>query len=202
MARRQFISNPLEHDTVLDVKNIPINLMDLLGDTPQKLKNKFIGGTGLSCVLMPNTYHHFHTPVSGKIEHAEIVKSGTYGYLDFPNWVPLDGNVGRPGSDFSQFEVFQRGVIIIKVKYKGIKNQPLIGYVASIPVGLDTIGSVVLDPDVVKGAKVKRGYTRLGNFFYGGSLNIMLFSRGLATGAIQTRLGNQITLFDIGKAPE
>jgi len=68
-------------------------------------------------------------------------------------------------------------------------------------VGLDTIGSVVLDSEIIKGKKVKRGYTRLGNFFYGGSLNIMLFSKGLATGAIQTRLGNQITLFDIGEAP-
>lgn len=201
VAKRHFISNPLQHDTVLDVKNIPINLMDLLGDTPKDLKKEFIGGTGLSCVLMPNTYHHFHTPVSGTIEHAEIVKSGTYGYLDFPNWVPLDGNVGRSGTDFSQFEVFQRGVIIIKVKYRGVDKRLLTGYVASIPVGLDTIGSVVLDPDVIKGAKVKRGYTRLGNFFYGGSLNIMLFSKGLATGAIQTRLGNQITLFDIGKEP-
>jgi len=65
--QRHFISNPLQQDTVLDVKNIPINLMDLLGETPIDLKNKFIGGTGLSCVLMPNTYHHFHTPVSGTI---------------------------------------------------------------------------------------------------------------------------------------
>lgn len=46
-----------------------------------------------------------------------------------------------------------------------------------------------------------RGYTRLGNFFYGGSLNILLFSKGLASGAIQTRLGNQITLFNVGTAP-
>jgi phosphatidylserine decarboxylase len=202
VERRHFISNPLQTDTVLDVKNIPINLMDLLGDTPDDLKQQFIGGTGLSCVLMPNTYHHFHTPVSGIIEHAEIVKSGTYGYLDFPNWVPVDGNVGRPGTDFSQFEVFQRAVVIIKVTYKDVDDKPRTGYVASIPVGLDTIGSVVLDPDVKKGTKVKRGYSRLGNFFYGGSLNILLFSQGLATGAIQTRLGNQITLFDIGKAPE
>lgn len=200
--QRQFISNPLQQDTVLDVKNIPVNLMDLLGDTPMKLKQEFIGGTGLSCVLMPNTYHHFHTPVSGTIEHAEIVKTGTYGYLDFPNWVPVDGNVGRPGADFSQFEEFQRGVVIIKVHYKDVNNKQLTGYVASVPVGLDTIGSVVLDSDIIKGKIVKRGYTRLGNFFYGGSLNIMLFSKGLATGAIQTRLGNQITLFDIGKAPK
>ncbi len=211
---RKFVDNPLQEDIVLDVKNIPISLMTLLGSAPENLKNEFIGGTGLSCVLMPNTYHHFHSPVNGKIVHAEIVRSvklapdtkqveiSTYGYEDFPNWVPLDGNVGRPGTDFSEFQLFQRGVVIIEVKYKDVDGKTdLTGYVASIPVGLDTIGSVVLDDDIKKGKIVKRGYTRLGNFLYGGSLDILLFSKGLATGAVQTRMGNQITLFNIGKTP-
>ena len=70
---------------------------------------------------MPNSYHHFHTPVSGEVVHAEVVAIkddaalGTYGYYDFPNWVNKNGNVGGPGTDFSQFEVFQRGVVIIKI---------------------------------------------------------------------------------------
>jgi len=199
---RQYIANPLEEDMVLDVKNIPIGLMDLLGHVPKKLKDKFVGGTGLACVLMPNTYHHFHSPVNGEILHAEIVKTGTYGYPDFTNWAPKDGNVGRPGTDFSQFQQFQRGVVIIKVTYKNLEHKEVTGYVASIPVGLDTIGSVVLDKDVQVGKKVKRGYTRLGNFYYGGSLNILLFSEGLASGVVQTRLGTQITLFNIGKTPD
>jgi phosphatidylserine decarboxylase len=121
---------------------------------------------------------------------------GTFGYFDWPNWVASDGNVGRLGTDFSQFEVFQRGVIIIKVKYTGVDNRVLTGYVASIPVGLDTIGSVVLDPSTVVGSVLKKGYSRLGNFLYGGSLNILLFSRGLASPVVQTRLGNQITILN------
>ncbi len=211
---RKYIDNPLQQDMVLDVKNIPISLMALLGSASEKLKKEFIGGTGLSCVLMPNTYHYFHSPVNGEIVHAEVVSRekieedarevhiGTYGYEDFTNWVPLSGNVGRPGTDFSQFQLFQRGVVIIKVTYKDVDGKTdLTGYVASIPVGLDTIGSVVLDDDIKEGKKVKRGYTRLGNFYYGGSLNILLFSKGLTTGAVQTRLGNQIGLFNIGKTP-
>lgn len=198
---RKYIESPLQKDMVLDVKNIPISLMDLLGNTPKELKEKFIGGTGLSCVLMPNTYHHFHSPVNGKIVHGEVVHSGTYGYEDFTNWAPLDGNVGRPGTDFSQFQMFQRGVIIIEVKYKDLDGKELTGYVASVPVGLDTIGSVVLDENTVPGKTVKRGYTRLGNFLYGGSLDILLFSKGLASGAVQTRLGTQINLFNVGKTP-
>jgi phosphatidylserine decarboxylase len=201
---RQYVDNPLQYDTVLDVKGIPISLADLLAGVPEQYRHTFVGGTGLSCVLMPNTYHHFHSPVDGKIVYADIVPDNTYGYADWPNWVPLDGNVGRPGTDFSQFQRFQRGVIVIEVTYAnlpGKQPEKLTGYVASIPVGLDTIGSVVLDDDVVPGAKVKRGYTRLGNFLYGGSLDILLFSKGLAGGAVQTRLGDQITLLRAGEEP-
>ncbi len=217
---RQYIENPLQLDTVLDVKNIPISVGDMLGSTPQEMKEKFAGGSGLSCVLMPNTYHHFHSPVDGVVRHAEIVKTGspgtpgTFGYPDFPNWVPLSGDVGRPGTDFSQFQAFQRGVIIIEVKYANLPGKTpeiLTGYVASIPVGLDTVSSVVLntcnskDTDHVNcfevGGKVKKGQTKFGNFFYGGSLNILLFSKGMISPAIQTRMGNQIGIINVGTAP-
>ena len=205
---RALIDNPLTANTIIDVKSYPIALNQLLGNAPESLKQKFVGGTGVACVLMPNTYHHFHTPVTGEVVHAEVVEIGsngalgTYGYFDWPNWVPREGNVGQPGTDFSQFEVFQRGVVIIKISYAGAEpGEVLEGYVASIPVGLDTIGSVVLDSDIVPGAQVKRGYTRLGNFYYGGSLNILLFSKGIASPAIQVRLGNQIAILNAGNAP-
>lgn len=203
---RQYVENPLQYDTVLDVKGIPISVAELLEGVPEKYRKPFVGGTGLSCVLMPNTYHHFHSPVNGTIVHAAVLEQfGTYGYIDWPNWVPKDGNVGRPGTDFSQFQVFERGVIIIEVKYANLpKEEPaeLTGYVASIPVGLDTIGSVKLEPDIRPGVRVKRGFTRFGNFYYGGSLNILLFSQGLVTGAVQTRLGNQIGIINVGKSPD
>ena len=141
------------------------------------------------------------TRVNGTVVYADIIKANTFGYFDWPNWVPLDGNVGRPGTDFSQFEVFQRGVIIIEVKYADLNGSELTGYVASIPVGLDSIGSVVLNPDIKPNKKVKRGYTELGNFFYGGSLDILLYSRGLAGSPVQVRMGNQINLYNVGTCP-
>lgn len=207
---RAYIENPLQMDTVLDVKNIPISIAALLGNAPEALKLKFEGGSGLACVLMPNTYHHFHSPVDGTILYAEIVETGspgtpgTFGYPDFPNWVPLDGNVGRPGTDFSQFQAFERGVVIIEVTYAnlpGTTPATLTGYVASIPVGLDTVGSVVFADGVKVGARVTKGVTELGNFFYGGSLDILLFSAGMVSPAIQTRMGNQITIINVGSAP-
>ena len=145
---RRYIENPLQLDTVLDIKNIPISVNDMLGTVPEEIKAKFIGGSGLTCVLMPNTYHHFHSPVDGTVIHAEVVKSGTpgtpgtYGYPDIANWLPLDGNVGRPGTDFSVFQAFQRGVIVIKAQYENLPDQKpkrLTGYVASIPVGLNSV---------------------------------------------------------------
>ena len=216
---RRLIENPLQRDTVLDVKGIPISVSDLLAGAPDELKEKFDGGSGLACVLMPNTYHHFHSPVDGEIVYAEIVEAGTpaafgtFGYDDWPNWVPLDGNVGRPGTDFSQFQGFQRGVIIIEVTYENVPHQrpdgtdleapeKLKGYVASIPVGLDTVGSVVFHEGVEKGAQVTKGVTPFGNFFFGGSLDILLFSPiegtdvQMLSPAVQTRMGNQIGILN------
>lgn len=200
--KRQYIDNPLQLDTVLDIKNIPISVNRLLGSAPQDIKNAFQGGTGLSCILMPNTYHHFHAPVNGTVVHAEVVKGPTFGYDDWANLMPSNHNPAQPGTDFSEFEVYQRGVVIIKVTYKDTDGKSLTGYVASIPVGLDTIGSVVLDKEIKSGATVTRGYTRIGNFLYGGSMDLLLFSKGLATGSIQTRMGNQIGIINAGKLPQ
>ncbi|ETW96499.1 MAG: hypothetical protein ETSY1_26415, partial [Candidatus Entotheonella factor] len=186
----------------LPVKGIPISVDELLAGVPDQFRRPFVGGSGQSCVLLPNTYHHFHAPVNGTIVHAAIVQDNTYGYPDWPNWVPLDGNVGRLGTDFSQFQVFQRGVVVIEVKYENLDGTELTGYVAMIPVGLNTIGSVVLNKDIVRGKTVKRGFTEIGNFFYGGSLNILLYSNGLAGSSVRVRMGNQINLLQVGTTPE
>ena len=240
--QRQYIENPLQLNTVLDVKKIPISVNDMLGSVPEHIKKKFVGGSGLTCVLMPNTYHHFHSPVDGKVLHAEVVNTGskgtpgTFGYPDFPNWVPISGDVGRPGTDFSQFQAFQRGVIIIEVLYDNLprkrhkrhkrfmgiealydnlphkRQKKLKGYVASIPVGLDSVGSVVLntcdnvETDGVNcfnvGDQVTKGKTKFGNFFFGGSLNILLFSKGMVSPSVQTRMGNQIGVINNGTSPK
>ncbi|MEQ8345292.1 MAG: phosphatidylserine decarboxylase [Sneathiellaceae bacterium] len=218
---RRLVENPLQQDTVLDVKGIPLSVDQLLADTPAELKAKFAGASGLACVLMPNTYHHFHSPVDGVIRHAQIVEAGTpaafgtFGYVDWPNWVPLDGNVGRPGTDFSQFQGFTRGVIVIEVAYDnlpGRQPEKLKGYVASIPVGLDTVGSVVFADGVAPGATVTKGVTAFGNFFFGGSLDILLFSpidnlsgddKGarMLSPAVQVRMGNQIGILNTPYPP-
>lgn len=164
------------------------NISDMLDDSDYA--EKFVGGTALSCVLMPNTYHHYHAPVSGKVVESKIIKDSYYGYDDFPVWVNK-GNVGYHGTDFSQFENFKRGYFIIDTgKY---------GHVALVPVGLNTISSIVFNAkftDIKKPVTVTRG-DELGNFQYGGSLFIMIFEPNrYKSDAIQVRLGNQIGIFD------
>ncbi|OEU73894.1 MAG: phosphatidylserine decarboxylase [Desulfuromonadales bacterium C00003068] len=166
-----------------------LNIVDMLGGS--KYANKFIGGTALSCVLMPNTYHHYHAPVGGHVVETRIIDDAFYGYNDFPSWAPINGNVGYYGTDFSQFENFKRGYFIIDTgKY---------GHVAIIPVGLNTISSIVFDEqfaNVTRPVPVKRG-DKLGNFAYGGSMVIIVFEPDrYKSDAIRVRLGNQIGIFD------
>ncbi len=152
---------------------------------------RFVGGTALSCILMPNTYHRYHSPVDGEVIEARIIRGALIGMEDFPTFVPKDGNVGYYGSDFSAFQNYQRGYFIIDTgKY---------GLVAAVPVGLSTVGSVVFKDEFMnlqKPVPVKRG-SELGHFLYGGSLVILVFEPGkYQSGALQVRLGNQIGTFD------
>jgi phosphatidylserine decarboxylase len=185
---------------------VPQRITDLQAEIPTKFNSalnivamldgseyarRFVGGTALSCVLMPNTYHHYHAPVSGQVVEAKAVEAPFFGYDDFPAWVPDDGNVGCFGTEFGQFENFQRGYLIVDTgKY---------GHIALVAVGLNTISSVVFEDrfkELTKPVPVKRG-DRLGHFLYGGSLFLMIFEPGrYSSGAIKVRLGNQIGIFD------
>lgn len=177
-------------DTKIQTKfNQALNIVEMLDGS--KYANRFIGGTALSCVLMPNTYHHYHSPVSGEAVESKVIADAYYGYDNFPDWAPANGNVGYSGTEFNQFEDFKRGYFIIDTKK--------FGHVAMVPVGLNTISSIVFEnkfQDITKPVPVTRG-DKLGHFLYGGSMVIMIFEPDrYKSAAIQVRLGNQIGLFD------
>ena len=176
--------------TLLQTKfNQALNIVDMLKGYPHA--KRFIGGTALSCVLMPNTYHYYHSPVNGDVVFSKIVEDAFYGYDNFPAWAPPNGNVGYYGTEFNQFENFQRGYFVVDTKKYG--------YVALVAVGLNTISSIVFEEkfkNIDEPVPVKRG-EMLGHFRYGGSLFIMIFEPNrYKSDAIQVRLGNQIGLFD------
>jgi len=179
-----------DEDTLITTKgNQKLNLKQMLDDS--KYYKKFLGGTAVSCVLMPNTYHHYHSPIDGKIIESKIIKGTLLGTDDFPSFVPKNGNVGYYGSDFNQFSTYQRGYFIGDTgKY---------GHVAMVAVGLSNIGSIVFEKKyshLSNPVPIKRG-DELGHFLYGGSLFIMFFEKGkFKSDAIRVRLGNQIGTFD------
>ncbi len=182
--------NITDAKTLITTKvNQALNISDMLDGS--KYADKFIGGTALSCVLTPNTYHHYHSPVCGNVVETKVIEGAFYGYDNFPVWATPNGNPGYYGTDFHQFENFQRGYFIV--------DTGTYGHVALIPVGLDTISSIMFEEkfmNVVKPVPVKRGDT-LGYFLYGGSLFIMIFEPNrYKSDAIRVRLGNQIGIFD------
>jgi len=179
-----------DKDTPIPTKGTQtLNIQELLAGSEHW--QRFVGGTALSCILLPNTYHRYHAPVSGKVVEAKLVDGALIGMKDFPTFAPRSGNVGYYGSDFSAFENYKRGYFIIDTgKY---------GHVAVVPVGLSTVGSVVFKDRFLNAqepVQVQRG-DELGHFLYGGSLVILIFEPGrYSSGAIKVRLGNQIGTFD------
>lgn len=183
-AEINFIESKLTMTTNLDVKSRQINVRDLLHNSSYALK--FEGGSALSCVLLPGSYHRYHAPVGGYIVESQEVQGIYNGIIDGDDWFN-NYNIGESTTDFSIFEDFHRAYFIFKtLEY---------GYVAMIPVGLNTISAIfpsmvnkqsTMVPPGGTPVPIKKG-EEVGHFAYGGSLNILLFQSGVlqAVSALQ-----------------
>jgi phosphatidylserine decarboxylase len=166
------IANELELDTEIPTKGrMTMNLNALLDSS--KYAERFVGGSALAVFLMPNNYHHYHSPISGEIvESKEDVGDRLFGMPDMLDMI----NKGNPGynKDYSVIENFRHGYFIIQTKDYGS--------IAMIPIGLQTVGSVVFEDDYksVKSDDPKRIYKgdKLGHFAYGGSTVLLIFEKG------------------------
>jgi len=184
-----FIESDLTLTTKLDVKSRQINVQDLLDKSDYA--SKFVGGTAVSCVLMPASYHRYHSPVNGKIVESKEVPGIYNGIMDGEDWFN-SGNIGESTTDFSIFEDFHRAYYIIETKGYGC--------VAMIPVGLNTISSLnfyslspnksTLVPVGSPSVDISKG-EQLGHFAYGGSLNILLFEPGVL-GSMSVLMGQRM----------
>lgn len=183
-----FIQTDLTLTSKLPVKTRHIGVQDLLDGSDYA--KYFVGGTAVSCVLMPNNYHHYHSPVNGEIVEGKEVPGIYNGIIDGEHWFN-QGNIGESTTEFSIFEDFHRAYFVIKTESYG--------YVAVVPVGLNTISAI--HPSLVnhhstyvpKGGKpvpVRKG-DELGYFQYGGSLNILLFQPGVL-GSVSLLMGQRL----------
>ncbi|MGY0458956.1 phosphatidylserine decarboxylase [Kitasatospora sp. cg17-2] len=199
------IVDDLTDSTQLPVKTVTMNVRQLLDGsdyascfTPSGPGSP--GGTAVSCILLPDTYHRYHAPVGGEVVEARDDIGGVYyGMKDFPALLDK-GNVGY-GYDYSMFDDFRRGYVVFRTPYVDHEGKPDgHGHVALIPVGLNSIGSVQFHEkfrNITKESKpvpVEKG-EEIGYFQYGGSLNILLFEPGRFP-ALQLLMGQRIGVLE------
>ncbi|MBH1938739.1 phosphatidylserine decarboxylase [Streptomyces sp. AV19] len=190
------IVDDLTEKTQIPVKTKTMSLEHLLANSDYA--KHFVGGTAVSCILMPDSYHWYHAPVAGEVvEACDDIGGAYYGIRDFPDLLDK-GDVGY-GYDYSDFENFRRGYVIIKTTYLNAHGGPDgEGYVGVVPVGLNSIASVNFEdkfqPPLHRPVRVEKG-ERIGNFKYGGSLNILLFEKDRFP-AIQLLQGQRIGVLE------
>ena len=166
------IANELELDTEIPTKSsMTMNLNTLLDNS--KYAKKFIGGSAMAVFLMPDNYHHYHSPTTGKIvESKEDVGNRLFGMPDMLDMI----NNGNPGynKDYSVFENFRHGYFIIETTHYG--------FIAIVPIGLQTVGSVVFENEFkeISGENSRQVFKgdKLGHFKYGGSTVLLIFEKG------------------------
>ena len=165
------IANELELETPIPTKaGMYLSLNKLLGNS--EFASKFVGGTAIALFLMPTNYHHYHAPIAGLlVESKQDVGDRLFGLPDIPAIV----NNGNPGYNlnYSVFQDFKHGYFIIDTQDYG--------HIAMVPIGLQTVGSVVFEEkfqNIIKDEPVivQKG-DKLGHFAYGGSTVLLIFEK-------------------------
>lgn len=169
-------------------KGVPWSIKQLLDDPePETYSRKFTGGTFCHSFLGPNDYHRQHAPVSGIVREARVIEGLCYLQVVVENGDGTDPECGgRPGPrlgmrrkmeprtakppsldapDDPGYQFIQaRGLIVIE--------NPVLGCVAVLPIGMAQVSSVVLS--VKKDDVVKKG-DEISYFQLGGSDIVMVF---------------------------
>jgi phosphatidylserine decarboxylase len=138
---------------------------------------QFVGGTVYQAFLSATNYHRWHSPVAGKIVRA-FVQPGTY-YSEADS----EGKdaVEPMNSQSYLAHVAARAIILIEA------DDPVIGLMAFVPVGMSDVSSCLIDAKVTPGYHIEKG-EELGYFQFGGSTHCLVFRHGaiaeFALGAI------------------
>ena len=151
------------------VKEQPYSLQDMLaGD---ESADQFVGGSVYQAYLDAHNYHRWHSPISGTIRKA-FVREGTY-------YSEAESEGKNPdGMKLSQgylAHVATRAIILIE------SDDPAIGLVCLMPVGMVEVSSCVIHPEIRPGHRVQKG-EGVGYFQYGGSTYCLIFRPGAIAG--------------------
>merc|ERR1719382_1085242 len=183
-----FILSSITLKTQLPVKTRSLDVRSLLGDS--QFAEHFDRGTAISCVLMPNNYHRFHSPVTGSLVESRLVDGFYFGISDGKTWFNK-GNTGDSDMEFSTFEDFQRAVYIYKTEGHGF-----VAEVSSVnpfirPSDNRSTWVGVPGSDGYQGPLATTKGDQVGYFRYGGSLNILIFEPGVLS-SVSVLMGQRL----------
>lgn len=148
------------------IKGQPYSLQDMLAN--DEAVDEFVGGTVYQGFLSALNYHRWHSPVAGTIVRA-YVQPGTY-------FSEADSEgaeaVEAMASQGYLAHVAARAIILIQA------DNPTIGLMAVVPVGMVEVSSCVIGDGIVPGHHVDKG-DELGWFQFGGSTECVVFRPGV-----------------------
>jgi phosphatidylserine decarboxylase precursor len=151
---------PISEHSTITAKSMVFKIVDLLEGSP--FKDKFAGGTFMHAFLNVNDYHRYHVPVAGHVREVRDIPGNVY--LDV--YRKKDGSFdARDGTGYQFTQA--RGLVV--------QENPLLGFVATLPIGMAQVSSCVLTPDV--DSELAKG-EEMGYFQFGGSDIIVLFEAG------------------------
>jgi phosphatidylserine decarboxylase len=148
------------------IKSQPYSLADMLaGD---ESAGQFVGGTVYQAFLSATNYHRWHSPVAGTVVRA-FVQEGTY-YSEADS----EGADAVEPQDSQGYlaHMAARAIIVIEA------DDPVIGLMAFVAVGMSEVSSCLINPDVVPGYHLEKG-EELGYFQFGGSTHCLVFRPGV-----------------------
>lgn len=160
------VETDVQRTSAFWLKSQPHSLADMLAGADEFVDG-FVGGTVYQAFLNPFNYHRWHSPVAGTVKKA-FVREGLY--LSQADSEGEDPTI----QDWSEGYITQvqtRATIVIEA------DDPTIGTVAVMPVGMVEISSCVIDPSLAIGARVAKGQ-ELGYFQFGGSTHCLVFRPG------------------------
>jgi phosphatidylserine decarboxylase len=159
------LSTDVQRDDRFWIKSQPYSLADMLANDDSV--DEFVGGTVYQAFLSANNYHRWHSPVAGKIVRAFVVEGTYYSEADSEG----KDAVEPMNSQSYLAHVSARAIIVIEA------DDPVIGLVAFVPVGMVEVSSCVIASNVKPGYHVEKG-EELGYFQFGGSTHCLVFRPG------------------------
>ncbi|MCW2866324.1 MAG: hypothetical protein JWR20_512 [Marmoricola sp.] len=143
------------------LKSQPYSLEDMLaGDESVEA---FVGGTVYQAFLSATDYHRWHSPVAGTVERAFVLDGTYFSEAD------TEGSAATDPTNSQGYitHVATRAVFVIRA------DDPAIGLVAFVPVGMVEVSSCLIAPGITPGRHVDKG-EELGHFQFGGSTHCLV----------------------------